>query len=77
LVHYYAKYDINVEATILLLQPEVLKQFVCFLACLDPGDEIIVPEPSYANYMAFAIVGRCGGKRKSRQPSKKVLPSSD
>lgn len=27
-----------------------------FLACLDPGDEIIVPEPSYANYTAFAIV---------------------
>lgn len=25
------------------------------MACLDPGDEIIVPEPSYANYMAFAI----------------------
>lgn len=26
-----------------------------FLACFDPGDEIIVPEPTYANYMAFAI----------------------
>ena len=26
-----------------------------FLACLNPGDEIIVPEPAYANYMAFAI----------------------
>ena len=26
-----------------------------FLACLDPGDEIIVPEPAYANYTAFAI----------------------
>lgn len=25
-----------------------------FMACLDPGDEIIVPEPAYANYMAFA-----------------------
>ena len=25
------------------------------MACLDPGDEIIVPEPAYANYMAFAI----------------------
>ena len=24
-------------------------------ACLNPGDEIIVPEPAYANYMAFAI----------------------
>ena len=26
-----------------------------FLACLDPGDEIIVTDPFYANYMAFAI----------------------
>ncbi|MGM9866406.1 MAG: pyridoxal phosphate-dependent aminotransferase [Lepagella sp.] len=26
-----------------------------FMACLDPGDEIIVPQPAYANYMAFAI----------------------
>jgi alpha-mannosidase len=25
------------------------------MACLDPGDEIIIPEPAYANYMAFAI----------------------
>jgi aspartate aminotransferase len=27
------------------------------MACLDPGDEIIVPEPAYANYTAFAISG--------------------
>ena len=26
-----------------------------FMACLNPGDEIIIPEPAYANYMAFAI----------------------
>ena len=25
------------------------------MSCLNPGDEIIVPEPAYANYMAFAI----------------------
>ena len=31
-----------------------------FMSCLDPGDEIIVPEPAYANYMAFAI---CAGAR--------------
>ena len=29
--------------------------FFAFLSCLNPGDEIIVPEPVYANYMAFAI----------------------
>ncbi len=26
-----------------------------FMACLNPGDEIIVPEPAYANYMSFAV----------------------
>ena len=26
-----------------------------FMACLDSGDEIIVPEPFYANYIGFAI----------------------
>lgn len=27
-----------------------------FLACLNPGDEIIIPEPAYANYMSFALM---------------------
>lgn len=34
-----------------------------FMSCLDPGDEIIVPEPAYANYEAFAILA--GAKIKS------------
>ena len=29
-----------------------------FLACLNPGDELLIPEPAYANYMSFAI--SCG-----------------
>lgn len=29
--------------------------FFSFLACLNPGDEIIIPEPFYANYNGFAI----------------------
>ncbi len=28
--------------------------FFTFLTCLDPGDEIITTEPTYANYIAFA-----------------------
>lgn len=28
---------------------------LAFMSCLNPGDEIIVPEPTYANYMSFAI----------------------
>ena len=26
-----------------------------FMSCLDPGDEIIIPEPFYANYNGFAV----------------------
>lgn len=26
-----------------------------FMACLDPGDEVIIPEPFYANYNGFAM----------------------
>ena len=32
------------------------------MACLDPGDEVILTDPSYANYMAFAI--SCGAVLK-------------
>ncbi len=35
-----------------------------FMSCLNPGDEIIVPEPAYANYMAFAV--SAGGKDTDR-----------
>ena len=38
-----------------------------YMACLNPGDEIIVTDPSYANYMAFAI--SCGAVVKSVKTS--------
>ena len=34
-----------------------------FLACLDPGDEILIPEPAYANYMSMAM--SCGAVVKT------------
>ena len=34
-----------------------------FMACLDPGDEIIVTDPFYANYKAYAAI--CGAVVKS------------
>ena len=34
-----------------------------FLACLDPGDEILIPEPAYANYMSMALT--CGATVKT------------
>ncbi|MEE1088596.1 MAG: pyridoxal phosphate-dependent aminotransferase [Bacteroidaceae bacterium] len=56
LVDYYAKYNINLTADDIIITSGGSEAVLfSFLACLNPGDEIIVPEPAYANYMAFAI----------------------
>ncbi len=56
LVKYYAKYDINVDADEIIITSGGSEAVLfAFMSCLNPGDEIIVPEPAYANYMAFAI----------------------
>lgn len=56
LVGYYAKFNIIVDIDDIIITTGGSEAvFFSFMACLDPGDEIIVPEPAYANYMAFAI----------------------
>jgi aspartate aminotransferase len=56
LVHYYSKFKINVSASDIIITTGGSEAVLfAFMACLNPGDEIIVPEPAYANYMAFAI----------------------
>ena len=56
LVDYYAKYNINLTPDDIIITSGGSEAVLfSFLACLNPGDEIIVPEPAYANYMAFAI----------------------
>ena len=56
LVGYYAKYNINVAADDIIITTGGSEAVLfAFMACLNPGDEIIVPEPAYANYMAFAV----------------------
>ncbi len=56
LVGYYAKYDIHLTPEDIIVTCGGSEAVLfSFLACLNPGDEIIVPEPAYANYMAFAI----------------------
>lgn len=56
LKEYYRRFniDVNVDDIIVTTGGSEAVLFA-FMACLDPGDEIIVPEPAYANYMAFAI----------------------
>ena len=56
LVKYYSRFNINVSADDIIVTTGGSEAVLfAFLACLNPGDEIIVPEPAYANYMAFAI----------------------
>ena len=56
LADYYHRFDINVDVDDIIVTTGGSEAVLfAFMACLDPGDEIIVPEPAYANYMAFAI----------------------
>lgn len=56
LVAYYDQYQIKVSADDIIITTGGSEAVLfAFLACLNPGDEIIVPEPAYANYMAFAV----------------------
>lgn len=56
LVGYYEKYDIHLSPDDIIVTCGGSEAVLfSFMACLNPGDEIIVPEPAYANYMAFAI----------------------
>jgi aspartate aminotransferase len=54
-IKYYKRYDINVSVDDLMITyggSEAL--MICLLSCLNPWDEVIVPEPFYANYSSFA-----------------------
>ncbi len=56
MLNYYSRFniDVSVDDIIVTAGGSEAVQFA-FMSCLDPGDEIIVPEPAYANYTAFAI----------------------
>jgi len=56
LTGYYAKFGINVtEKEIIVTSGGSEALLMAFLSCLDPGDEIIMTEPGYANYISFAV----------------------
>ena len=56
LVGYYDQYQIKLSADDIIITTGGSEAVLfAFMSCLNPGDEIIVPEPAYANYMAFAI----------------------
>ena len=64
MVGYYAEYGIDISPDEIIVTTGGSEAIMfAYMACLNPGDEIIVTDPSYANYMAFAI--SCGTVVKS------------
>jgi len=52
----YQNIDINVDENEILVTAGGSEAITfAFLTCLNPGDEVIIPEPFYANYNGFAV----------------------
>src|SRR5689334_19194960 len=56
LVNYYKSVDIEINYNNIIITTGGSEAILFgFMACLDPGDEVIIPEPFYANYNGFAV----------------------
>lgn len=56
LVNYYERYQIKLSPEDIIITCGGSEAVLfAFMSCLNPGDEIILTEPAYANYMSFAI----------------------
>ena len=56
LVEYYRHWGINVNENQIIVTCGGSEGILfAFMTCLDPGDEVIIPEPFYANYNGFAV----------------------
>src|SRR3982751_5808027 len=56
LVEYYQARNIEVNYTDIVITTGGSEAILfAMMACLDSGDEIIIPEPFYANYNGFAV----------------------
>ncbi|MFT5311015.1 MAG: aspartate aminotransferase [Bacteroidia bacterium] len=57
LAKYYQSVDIDVTADNVMVTTGGSEALIFgFMTCLNPGDEIIIPEPFYANYNGFATM---------------------
>jgi len=56
LVEYYRSVNINVDHNEIIITTGGSEAILFgFMTCLDAGDEVIIPEPFYANYNGFAV----------------------
>jgi len=76
---YYKKFDINVTSDQILVTTGA-SEAICFslFSCFDEGDEIIIPEPFYANYIGFTQMSGVTIKPVSSTLEEKFdLPSTE
>jgi aspartate aminotransferase len=58
LVDYYAGHDISIDHSDIIVTTGASEAILfTMMSCLNPDDEVIVPEPFYANYNGFALAG--------------------
>lgn len=58
LVNYYSRFDVDVTAENIMVTTGASEAVLfLILSCLDKGDEMIIPEPFYANYIGFSEIG--------------------
>ncbi|MEK7718983.1 MAG: pyridoxal phosphate-dependent aminotransferase [Bacteroidota bacterium] len=56
LAQYYRDRNLEVDASQILITTGGSEAIsFAFMVCFNPGDEVIIPEPFYANYQSFAI----------------------
>ncbi len=56
LAGYYSRFGISLSPDEIIVTSGGSEAVLfAFMSCLNPGDEIIIPEPAYANYMSFAV----------------------
>ena len=56
LTKYYAEFNIDVDVNDIIITTGGSEALMFgFMSCFDEGDEIIIPEPFYANYNGFAV----------------------
>jgi len=56
LVGYYGKFGIEVKPDEIIVTAGGSEAILLsFLACMNPGDEMLMTEPGYANYISFAV----------------------
>ena len=57
LVEYYHRVGIDVTYNQIMITAGGSEAIIFgFMSCLNPGDEVIIPEPFYANYNGFAVM---------------------